>query len=190
MRQYYGQSHDLAPLWYLLGVNIILFLVSLAAPGVIADYGLVPAEVAQRPWTVLTAMFLHAGFGHIMGNMVTLYFFGVSLAEVAGSGVLLVVYFVGGLCGNLAYVLLAPPLSIAVGASGAIFAVGGSLVALIPRRRVLVFPIPVPMPLWAAIVGGFFVISFLPGVAWQAHFGGLVAGLAIGYVVRRSRRAA
>ena len=51
--------------------------------------------------------------------------------------------------------------------------------------KVIMFPIPVPMPLWVAIIGGFIIISFLPGVAWEAHLGGLLTGLAAGYYLRR-----
>ena len=75
-----------------------------------------------------------------------------------------------------------------VGASGAIFALGGALALLTPRLRVFVFPIPVPMPLWVAVIGGFVIISFAPGIAWQGHLGGLVTGLLAGLVLRRRVR--
>lgn len=84
--------------------------------------------------------------------------------------------------------LLAPPLSIAIGASGAVFALGGALAVMRPKLRVLVFPVPVPMPLWVAVIGGFVIISFLPNVAWQAHLGGLAFGTIGGYFFRRKER--
>ena len=84
--------------------------------------------------------------------------------------------------------LLAPSSYIAVGASGAIFALGGALAVMRPRLKVFVFPVPVPVPLWAAVIGGFFIISLLPGIAWQAHLGGLVFGLIAGYFFRRRER--
>ncbi|GAI53526.1 unnamed protein product, partial [marine sediment metagenome] len=96
--------------------------------------------------------------------------------------------FIGGILGNILYILLAPPLSIAIGASGAVFALGGVLAIMRPKLRVLVFPIPVPLPLWAAVIGGFLIISFFPNVAWQAHLGGLAFGLTIGYFFRRRER--
>jgi len=52
---------------------------------------------------------------------------------------------------------------------------------------VLIFPIPIPMPLWVAILI-FFLISFLPGIAWQAHLGGLLLGVIAGFLFRRRRR--
>src|SRR4030042_524415 len=56
---------------------------------------------------------------------------------------------------------------------GAIFALGGTLTVLTPRLRVYVFPIPAPIPLWAAVLGVFVIMSFVPGIAWQGHLGGL-----------------
>jgi len=98
------------------------------------------------------------------------------------------VYFVGGILGNILYILLAPPFSIAIGASGAIFAVGGTLAVLRPKIRVFVFPIPIPFPLWVAVIGGFLIVSFFPNVAWQAHLGGLAFGLTVGYFFRKRER--
>jgi membrane associated rhomboid family serine protease len=182
------QGPDLAPLWYLLGVNVVLFLVTTASPSIIDRYGLDPSQVVHRPWTMLTSMFLHENFGHILGNMVTLYFFGLALVELTGGSMFLVIYFVGGLIGNLSFALLAPSNSLAIGASGAIFALGGALVSLVPGRKVFMFPIPIPMPLWVAVIGGFLIVSFLPNVAWQAHLGGIVTGLVAGLLLRRTHR--
>jgi len=133
------------------------------------SFGLAPAGFGERPWTILTSLFLHGSFGHILGNMITLYFFGKYLRLLVGSSKFLLVYFIGGILGGILYVLLAPPFSIAIGASGAVFALGGALAVMRPKLRVLVFPVPVPMPLWAAVIGGFVIISFLPNVAWQAR---------------------
>ena len=84
--------------------------------------------------------------------------------------------------------LLGSPFALVVGASGAVFALGGTLAVLTPKLRVIVFPIPVPMPLWVAVIGGFVVMSFFPNVAWQGHLGGLVFGLIAGYFFRRRER--
>ncbi len=89
---------------------------------------------------------------------------------------------------NILYILPGEPLSVAVGASGAIFALGGALAMMRPKLRVFVFPIPVPLPLWIAVIGGFIILSFLPFVAWQAHLGGLVVGLIAGHIFRRKER--
>ena len=114
--------------------------------------------------------------------------FGRYLCTLIGERKFLTVYFIGGILGSILYVLLGPPLSIAIGASGAVFAVGGALVVMRPKLRVFVFPIPVPLPLWAAVIGGFLIISFFPNVAWQAHLGGLAFGLTIGYFFKKRPR--
>ena len=120
--------------------------------------------------------------------MLALFFFGGYFSRLVGNKWFLVVYLVGGICGNILYLLLGNPYSIAVGASGAIFALGGALAVMRPNLRVIVFPIFVPIPLWIAVIGGFVLLSFLSSIAWEAHLGGLLVGLAAGYVFRRRER--
>ena len=60
-----------------------------------------------------------------------------------------------------------------------------------PQLRVLVFPIPAPLPLWAAVIGGFLVLTLISpflNIAWQAHLGGLLFGLVTGYFFRKRAR--
>jgi membrane associated rhomboid family serine protease len=153
--------------------------------------GLTTACFQCMPWTIVTSLFVHGSIWHILFNMITLYFFGTFLIRLVGTRDFLIIYFVGGIIGNIFFMLfailnlLASPFSIVIGASGAIFALGGALAMLTPRLRVFVFPIPVAMPLWVAVLGGFVILSFLPGVAWQGHLGGLVTGLAAGFLLRR-----
>lgn len=178
------------PIWVIIGVNVVIFLATLINQyAIFQEFGLTPALINREPWTIFTYMFVHAGFLHIIFNMLTFYFFGTFTMALIGETSLLVTYFVGGIVGGLAYFLLAFPLGYegvtVVGASGAIFALGGLLVMLRPNVRVYTFPIPIPMPLWVAVLVGFVLISFFPGVAWQAHLGGLVYGLAVGYYYRR-----
>jgi membrane associated rhomboid family serine protease len=157
----------------------------------IHQLGLQPAVFLDldRPWTLLTNLFIHASFWHILANMITLYFFGSFLLRLIGLKRFLIVYFAGGILGNLMFILIEPSsYSIVVGASGAIFALAGVLTIMRPRLRVFVFPIPFPLPLWVAIIGGFVVLSFIPHIAWQAHLGGLVFGLVAGYIFRRRER--
>jgi len=136
-------------------------------------------------------MFTHAGFWHIAANMLTLYFFGTYLSMLVGRNKFLLIYFGGGILSNILFILLSSPFSIAVGASGAIFALGGALAVMRPRLKVFVFPIPIPIPLWAAVIGGFFILTILAiplNIAWQAHLGGIVFGLIAGYIFRRRER--
>ena len=178
----------LNPIWALSAVNIALFIASVLNQDILFILGLSPANVLRSPWSVVTSLFIHASLWHLIVNMWAFYFFGTYLSRLVGGGRFLIVYFCGGMLGSLFFVLLASPFSIAVGASGAIFALGGALAVMRPRLKVFVFPIPVPVPLWTAVIGGFFIISlfsiFLP-IAWQAHLGGLVLGLIAGYFFRR-----
>ncbi len=182
------RGFNVTPIWVLIGLNLLLFIVTLIVPTLIVFLGLIPAGILDRPWTVITSIFLHGSIGHILANMITLYFFGRYLCALIGQKKFLTVYFIGGILGNIVYILLGPPLSIAIGASGAVFAVGGALAVMRPKLRVFVFPIPAPLPLWVAVIGGFLIISFFPNVAWQAHLGGLASGLTMGYFFRKRER--
>ncbi len=170
----------------LILINIILFLAASLYGRLISLLGLQPFRVWSHPWTLVTAMFLHADIGHILANMLTLYFFGDFLTRLIGERRFLALYLLGGLAGDVLYALLAPPAT-AVGASGAIFALGGVLAVLRPKLPVYVFPIPSPIPLWVAVIFGFLILSFFPGIAQEAHLGGLLFGLGAGYLLKRRR---
>ncbi|MFC1913829.1 rhomboid family intramembrane serine protease [Chloroflexota bacterium] len=194
----------LNPILAIIGINLLLFIATLIMGQVIVNYdqvsfsiyklhyymGLIPIAFWERPWTILTSMFLHGGFGHIFANMFTLFFFGSSLLNLVGKNKFLTVYFGGGILGNILLLILSPifPFSIAIGASGAVFSIAGVLTVMAPKAKVFVFPIPLPIPLWIAVIGGFLILSFLPFVAWQAHLGGLAFGLIAGFLFRRKER--
>ena len=193
MRTY--RSANLNVLWFLIALNVLIFISQLITGGGIAAYsplisflGLTPALLSKQPWTIISSMFVHDGFAHIFLNMISLYFLGSFFIRAAGEKSFLTVFFLGGLAGNILFVLLANQFSIGIGASGAIYAIGGALAVTIPRVPVLVIPIPVPVPLWVAIII-LVCISFLfSGIAWQAHLGGLFLGLIAGLILRRRRR--
>jgi len=186
------RSINLTPLWVLIGVNVLVFIATsissgsfLAVSNQIANQvGVSSATIASQPWTIVSAMFIHDGIFHILFNMLTLYFFGMYVLALVGEARFFLVYFIGGIVGNALFMLLAPN-QIAVGASGAIFALGGVLAVLVPRLKVMIFPIPVPVDLWISILISFFVLIVVTGVAWQAHLGGLLTGLAAGYIFKR-----
>jgi membrane associated rhomboid family serine protease len=168
-----------------------MFIITSFSPDRITQFGLVPMLFWDRPWTIITNMFIHAGFWHIFTNMLTFYFFGTYLSRLVGQGRFLGVYFIGGIVGNIFYIFLGEPLSIAVGASGAVFALAGALVMMAPNLKVFVFPLPAPIPLWVAVIGIFVILTALSGllyIAWQAHLGGLIAGLIAGYLFRKNQR--
>ena len=179
------------PVFIIIVINVIIYLVArVRTADAIINMGLSPSLFTEKPWTILTNMFVHVDFWHIFGNMITLFFFGRVVYQLIGTGRFLLVYFIGGIVGNLLYVWLGEPFSIAIGASGAIYAVAGALVVMMPTMRVAIWGI-LPMPLWAVVLL-FFVLwsipNFIPGIAWQAHLGGIVIGLAAGYYFRRTLR--
>ena len=184
----FNRGSTLGPLGFLIVANLMVFVVTSVRPDLIYQLGLSRNSFFSQPWTIVTNMFIHApfpNFNHILFNMLTLYFYGSYLIRLVGEKKFIIVYLLGGLLGNIVYLLLANPFTIAIGASGAIFALGGALAVLRPKLTVFVIPIPVPIPLWIAVIGGFLIISFFPGVAWQAHLGGLALGLLAGYQFRK-----
>ena len=145
--------------------------------------------------TLLTSMFMHGGLAHLFGNMLFLWIFGDNIENRLGHGRYLLFYLVTGLAASFAHVatvvvLGQNPLVPSLGASGAISGVLGGYVLLFPRRsvRVLILRMVTTVPAFVAI-GMWFafqVISGLgmlggsdTGVAYGAHLGGFVAGLAL-----------
>ena len=187
-----SEGFSLGPIGFLIVVNLIMYVAaSIRSDLFINLFGLSRLDFPAQWWTIVTNMFIHdpfPGIWHIIANMLTLYFFGSYLIRLVDSRNFFIVYFLGGLLGNAFYLLMGPLYSIAIGASGAIFAVAGALTVLRPRLTVFIIPIPVPIPLFVAVLGGFVLLSFMPGVAWQAHLGGLALGLVAGYISRRRQR--
>ena len=185
MRTY--RTVNLNILWFIIALNVLIFIITLIRPEIVYLLGLKPAVLSERPWTIITSIFAHGSIWHILFNMISLYFLGSFFIRAAGERNFLAVFFLGGLSGNILFALLANPLSTGIGASGAVFALGGALAVMVPRVPVFIFFIPIPVPLWVAIII-FFLLSFLPSIAWQAHLGGLLLGVIAGLIFRRRRR--
>ncbi|MFC2041049.1 rhomboid family intramembrane serine protease [Chloroflexota bacterium] len=192
-----SRGFNLGPIGFLIVMNLIFFIVTSIRPHFIDWLGFHPAIFLERPWVIITNMFVHSPFNihyplssmwHILANMITLYFFGSYLTRLVGERNFWIVYLGGGILGNIFYAFILTPPVIAIGASGAIFALAGVLTVMRPKLRVFIFPIPAPIPLWIAVIGGFLILSFIPFVAWQAHLGGLVFGLIMGYFFKRGNR--
>jgi membrane associated rhomboid family serine protease len=181
----------------LIAVNIIFLIALLVSDDLYITLGLQSAEWYREPWTLLTSLFVHDFPWHILANMFSLYFLGSYLCNMIGDARFLTVYFVGGIIGNFFYILIEHLLghenSLAFGASGAIFSVAGAFTVLAPKLKVIIFPIPIPMPLWIAVIGGFIILT-LPAlfidtsIGWQAHLGGLIVGLIAGFFLRKRKR--
>ncbi len=185
--------------WIIL-VNIIFFFFAfllLAQNQSFLDYiALKPSNILQgkKLWTILTSMFMHGSFSHLFVNMISLMFIGNFVEQIIGRKRFFWFYMLSGLVAGLAFVFLALIFSnelniYAVGASGAIFGLGGLLMILTPRLPVLLFFV-IPMPMWLAmlfLLFGLWIISFFAGlpIGNTAHLGGLICGLVFGLYLRK-----
>ena len=183
------------PIFIIIGINVAIFIAVNISNSLVYDLALwVPwTYTLEYPWGIFTSMFTHYDFTHILFNMLTFYFFGDSLLKMIGTKKFLIIYLVGGLVGGVFYVLLSTLMApnvpaLAIGASGAIFALGGTLAVLMPQMKVYIMFIPIPVPLWIAVIGGGIIMSLFSNVAWQAHLGGLLFGLAAGYIIKKQRK--
>jgi membrane associated rhomboid family serine protease len=194
----------------LIVANILIFLFQStlgdrAEETFIYSFGLVPAYFSFA--TVFTAMFVHGGLAHLVGNMLFLWIFGDNIEDRLGHGRFLTFYLACGFVAALSQLFLDPDSTVPmVGASGAIAGVMGAYLVLYPRSRVLMlFPFPVFLFELPAIVflGMWFFVQFLNGigqlpvfqqdqisggVAFWAHVMGFVTGLILVGIMKRPER--
>lgn len=147
-----------------------------------------------RVYTVATSMFTHASFMHLLFNILGIAFIGMAFEQRIGTRPYILLYFVTGLCGTLAFAALhwGNEFVAVVGASGAISGVLGAFARMFPHERmsmiIMFFPLP-PMPLWVIVVGylglQFVFLSGETNVAVEAHLGGLAAGLVLAPLIVR-----
>jgi len=185
------ESFIMNPVLVIMAFNILVFLAAVINQDqVAAKLELMPGLIAQQPWRIITAMFLHVSIWHIFSNMLALYFFGRIVYKITGGWRFVVVYMAGGIAGNLLYLLIGPA-NPALGASGAVYAIAGTLVVLMPNLRVSLWGI-IPLPLWAFVIVFLGVLTLPPfagdNIAWQAHLGGLAIGLIAGFIYKRQMR--
>jgi len=190
-------------------MNACFFLLELmGGDEFIKQWSVVPADVVagQRWITVLTAMFMHAGWAHILGNMVYLWAFGPEIEEAMGGLRYLVFYLLSGLAASAAQIVTAPGSIIPnLGASGAIAGVMGAFLITYPRdqirtlvllgwfTRITVIPAALLIGLWFLIqlfsqVGAMANVQS-GGVAYMAHLGGFIFGAVAARVFESSSAA-
>lgn len=203
--------------WLLIAINVAAFLFQVgmaadsprAAHALVASFGVVPARVSgvlggsetlfAGLLPVVTSMFLHGGWMHLIGNMWFLWIFGDNVEDELGHGVFLLFYLVCGIVAAAAQILSDPASTIPmVGASGAVAGVMGAYMMRFPRARVTIlipifffwttFQLPAFLMLsyWLLVQFVSGSSSSVGGVAWWAHVGGFVGGLAL--VLLRPRR--
>ncbi len=205
--------------YVLIALNIAVFLYQIRLPdtsqaasceaaaaatvqGFVCQYGVRPFEImgGQDLFTLLTSMFLHGGWGHLIGNMAFLWVFGDNVEDAFGHLGYLVFYLVTGLAASAAHIFLNQGSAVpSVGASGAISGVLGAYIVFFGGNpiRVLIAYFITTVPAWL-MIGLWAAQQFIAtygsvarteqtdggGVAYAAHAGGFVAGLVLGVLLR------
>ncbi len=178
----------------LLIANVVVFFIQYMAPGIADPFVFVPRAILFRPWSIVTYMFLHAGFTHILFNMIGLYFFGPQVESRIGSRRFVQLYFISGVSGALLSFLFAPRSAI-VGASAAVFGVMLAFAMFWPRAQIHIWGIlPIEarwlvvittaLALWSGLGGS------RGGVADFAHLGGYVGAFIFLKLIDPARRVA
>ncbi|OKK18277.1 Rhomboid family protein [Streptomyces sp. CB00455] len=173
----------------LIGLNAAVFLAGLAAPSLVVRLELLGryVEFFDAPvegistgqyYRLLSSVFLHVEWWHLIGNMIGLWVIGGPLEAALGRSRYLAVYLLSGLGGSALVYLLTAPNTPTLGASGAVFGLLGATVVLARRLRYEMRPV-------ITMVVLMLVLTFVPlggslSVSWQAHVGGLVTGALVG----------
>jgi len=194
---------------FLILVNALVFLLELVrGDSFVMQWSAIPAQiVAGHHWlTILTAMFMHGSWSHIIGNMIFLWAFAPEIEDAMGRGRYLVFYLCGGMVAMLAQVLADPHSTVPnLGASGAIAAVMGAFLVTYPRDRIrsllfiFIFVRVTYIP--AGLLIGVWFLSQLVhagavaqvqtgGVAYLAHVGGFIFGAVTARLFEDPRRVA
>lgn len=184
----------------LVGANLLLFLVKmqvgdrftdrfdLIGRAWVPELGSSLQGVAEGQWyRLLTSMFLHTGVTHILFNMLSLWWIGGPLEAALGRARYVTLYFVSGLAGSALTYLLAAQNQPSLGASGAVFGLFGATGVLMRRLKYDMRPLVILL-----VINLIFTFSPMFNISWQAHVGGLVGGVVIGYAMvhaPRERRA-
>ena len=190
-------------------VNAMVFVLELMrGETFVMQWSAVPAQIVSgHHWiTILTAMFMHGSWSHIIGNMIFLWAFAPEIEDAMGRGRYLVFYLVGGVVAMLAQVLADPHSTVPnLGASGAIAAVMGAFLVTYPRDQIrtllFIFVFARIRLIPAVLLIGFWFLTQLfhagsvaqvqtGGVAYLAHIGGFIFGAATAHFFEDSRRIA
>ena len=194
----------------LVAINVVVFLLELSGgDAFVMRWAFVPTRFLADPagdfMTIFTSMFMHAGWLHLIGNMVYLWIFGDNVEDRLGHGLYIVFYLLCGLGATFTQLFFSTTSDIPnLGASGAIAGVLGAYLIMFPRQRVQVLMGRGIIPMSALIVIGFWIVLQLfsgyasvtaasqvgGGVAYMAHVGGFFAGLLLTFLLGGTRRRA
>ncbi|HSM71786.1 MAG TPA: rhomboid family intramembrane serine protease [Anaerolineales bacterium] len=195
--------------YVLIAINVIVFFLELNnGDAFINRWAFVPSRFLANPAgelpTLFTSMFMHAGWMHLLGNMLYLWIFGDNVEDRLGHGLFTIFYLLCGLGATFAQMAVSSGSNIPnLGASGAIAGVLGAYLLMFPRGRVRVMMNRAVIPMSAFVVIGFWFLLQLfsgigtladssqtgGGVAYMAHIGGFVVGLLLTWLLGKNRKA-
>ena len=209
----------------LVAANVLVFLAQLfyagAAERLIGIFGFMPARLIdparfhyamwEAALTLVTSLFLHGGFVHLLGNMIYLWVFGGAVEDLFGHVRYFLFYIACGAIGSLTHTLILPQSTVpSIGASGSIAGILGAFLVLRPRARIVtLFPLVVYwamaevraalfLPVWFLMqfMNGFLSLAAaahteeVAGIAWWAHVGGFLFGAMVAGLYRLSKKSA
>ena len=198
-------ARRLTPLvtYVLIALNVIFFLLEMNGGNAFVEkWAFIPSRFLANPSaefpTLFTSMFMHAGWMHLLGNMLYLWIFGDNVEDRFGHGKFALFYFLCGIAAIFAQLVVNPGSSVPnVGASGAISGVLGSYLLLFPQGRIKILagrgvtyaPAILVIGLWIVIqlfsgIGSLQSTGQQGGVAYMAHIGGFVAGFLLTFLFR------
>jgi rhomboid protease GluP len=169
---------------FIIAINLILYILTIPSDlkEIIFAYGLSFNYAIGNGewWRVLTSVFIHADFFHVLFNMFSLFLFGPELEKIAGKARFLTIYLLAGIFGNVLTFAIQNSFYASLGASGAIYGILGAFAALVyytrhtmPQLKQIIMPI--------IIIG--VIITFLqPGINITSHLGGLATGIVLGLI--------
>jgi len=196
---------------FFIVLNIVIFFYQILSPQGLAHFvykmGAIPYEITHfrtvpffprisPPLTLVTSMFLHGSFLHLFGNMLYLWIFGNNIEDFLGSFRFVLFYLVSGLGASLIHIVFNPGSQVPmIGASGAVAGILGAYLILYPGARILtlvfiwILPIPAAFILGLWFFGQVLNIGIGGGVAWWAHIGGFLIGIALirFYIKRKTK---
>jgi len=192
-----------------IGINVLVFLFEITLSQAdlnrfVMDYGAIPKEIlgGEDYGTLVSSMFLHGGWMHLIGNMLFLWVFGDNIEAVIGNGKYFLFYMFGGFAASGAHIFFnAGDMIPSVGASGAISALLGAYLVMFPKSKIKIFVAYFfsSFKVTALYFLGFWIVQQLisgfislgpdtaqtGGVAWWAHIGGFVFGVIVGFYFRQ-----
>ena len=196
------QGHKPIFSWLFIAINIAVFCYQYSLGEANAEfvytYGCIPDEIlnGQDYFTLITCIFLHGSWMHLIGNMLYMYIFSDNIEASIGNVPFVIFYILGGLAAGACHIYFNPGSPIpAVGASGALSAVMGAYIVMFPKSNIrgffLFFRVNVPAFIFLGIwfyqqssSGYASLRDTSTGIAWWAHIGGFVFGVLCGFLFR------